>query len=155
MTAVDDVATGPGVVTPAAWKQLRTRLERETTMMIALAERIGRDGLTSADLTEYGALLSSVEELRRVLRDARRPEEIIVDDPAAIQRGDDVEIVFDDGEVRHTLVHAIEACPEEHRLSVSSPLGRALMGARVGRFVRVDTPAGPYRVFVRSRRRAS
>ncbi len=46
----------------------------------------------------------------------------------------------------HTLVSASESDPAAGRLSIDSPLGRALMGARPGDVVTFEAPRGPRRL---------
>ena len=52
-----------------------------------------------------------------------------------IEKGQDVEEVF-------FIVGSAEANPREGKISVVSPLGKALMGAKVGERVKVKTPDG-------------
>lgn len=62
-----------------------------------------------------------------------------------VELGSYVRISLVDGEgtwVRP--VPAIEAMLDDHRVSASSPLGAALLGARAGDTVVVDGPAGPW-----------
>ena len=47
-----------------------------------------------------------------------------------------------DEEERYHLVGPAEANPDESRISNESPLGRALLGARVGDVVQVNSPKG-------------
>lgn len=47
------------------------------------------------------------------------------------------------GTEEYLLVGAAEANPKEGRISNESPLGRALLGRRVGDEVKVQAPAGP------------
>jgi len=47
------------------------------------------------------------------------------------------------GNEEYLLVGAAEANPREGRISNESPLGRALLGRRVGDEVKVQAPAGP------------
>jgi transcription elongation factor GreA len=47
-----------------------------------------------------------------------------------------------EGEVRYQLVGPYESEPEQGRISVTSPIGQALIGAQVGDEVQVRTPAG-------------
>jgi transcription elongation factor GreA len=49
-------------------------------------------------------------------------------------------------ETAHTLVSASESDPARARLSIDSPLGRALVGARVGDEVGFDAPRGRRRL---------
>ncbi|HTE60641.1 MAG TPA: transcription elongation factor GreA [Solirubrobacteraceae bacterium] len=51
-------------------------------------------------------------------------------------------------EAEHTIVSAAESDPASGRLSIDSPLGRALTGARVGDEVTFDAPRGPRRLEV-------
>jgi transcription elongation factor GreA len=47
-----------------------------------------------------------------------------------------------DREVEYCLVGPYESAPENGKISVTSPIGQALIGARAGDEVRVKTPAG-------------
>lgn len=61
-----------------------------------------------------------------------------------VRVGDRVTIIeedFDEDECYH-LVGAAEADPAEGRISNESPLGKALLGSRVGDVVRVNAPNG-------------
>ena len=49
-------------------------------------------------------------------------------------------------EVEHTIVSAAESDPASGRLSIDSPLGRALTGARAGEEVTFDAPRGQRRL---------
>jgi transcription elongation factor GreA len=49
-------------------------------------------------------------------------------------------------EAEHTIVSAAESDPASGRLSIDSPLGRALTGARVGDEVTFDAPRGQRRL---------
>jgi transcription elongation GreA/GreB family factor len=154
MSTVADEAQ-PLVLTTPGQAKLQARLDFETNVLIALAERIGRRELRASDLSEYARMLASVEELRRVLATAKQPWAVKVANPTIVTVGDEVDVGFADGAVEtFTLVDPLEACVDDGRVAVTSPLGVALEGARVGVEVRVDTPAGPYKVRVQHRRRA-
>ena len=63
-------------------------------------------------------------------------------------------IRLDDGaEEAYIIVDANEAAMEDQRISVQSPLARALLGNRVGDFIDVESPAGSYRCTILSARR--
>ena len=66
------------------------------------------------------------------------------DTPDIVNIGDKVTIVENgyDEEERYHLVGAAEADPLEGRISNESPLGRALLGSKVGESVQVDAPGG-------------
>jgi transcription elongation factor GreA len=60
--------------------------------------------------------------------------------------GDTVTIRLEDGtEEAFVIVHAIEASVDDARISVESPLAKALLGRRVGDNVDVAVPTGTYR----------
>jgi transcription elongation factor GreA len=48
-----------------------------------------------------------------------------------------------DAEVQYKLVHSEEADVARGLISTTSPIGRGLMGRRVGDTVDIQTPAGP------------
>jgi len=47
-----------------------------------------------------------------------------------------------DEEIRYQLVGPYESDPENGRISVTSPLGQALIGKRIGDEIRVQVPRG-------------
>ncbi|BDG62098.1 transcription elongation factor GreA [Caldinitratiruptor microaerophilus] len=49
-------------------------------------------------------------------------------------------------EEEYLIVGTLEANPAENRISDESPVGRAIMGQKVGAIVEVDAPAGAMRV---------
>ena len=48
-------------------------------------------------------------------------------------------------EVEYQIVGSVEANVEKNKISNESPVGRALMGKKVGSIIKVDTPDGPVR----------
>jgi transcription elongation GreA/GreB family factor len=95
-----------------------------------------------------GAYLRTLRErdhLRAVLGEADLVEDAFVDDPAVVELGDRVIIRRDDGTVeRYILVHPAEAAVDSERISIESPLGRALLSRRVGEIVSVVAPGASY-----------
>lgn len=79
----------------------------------------------------------------------------VEEDPDIIELGDEVDVEFDDGECsRMVLVHPLEADATLEHVSIDAPLGRALLGRRVGDHVDVLAPAGRYRLRVTDRKRS-
>lgn len=84
-----------------------------------------------------------IKELEEILKNYQ-----IIDDngePHDFVRVGDWVTVSEDGEEaeeRYHLVGAAEADPVEGRISNESPLGKALLGAKVGDVVRVNAPRG-------------
>jgi transcription elongation factor GreA len=58
-----------------------------------------------------------------------------------VRLGSTVTIEIDGDEEKYTIVGAVEAKPAMGRISNVSPVGKALLGARVGDSVRIQTPA--------------
>ena len=95
---------------------------------------------------EQSFLEGRIQALEARLRDA-----VIIEAPAAgegANLGLRVIVESDGLEAEYTLVGSAEADPKAGRLSVVSPVGKALVGARAGDEVAVETPRGQamYRV---------
>lgn len=68
-----------------------------------------------------------------------------------VQIGSSVAVVTGDGKKQHyTIVGTAEADPKEGKISNESPVGRALLGKRVGDEVQVSAPKGVMRFTVSS-----
>jgi transcription elongation GreA/GreB family factor len=108
-----------------------------------------------AALDESEPNLELVQEHMRVLTEHKRIEDfleqtaaspIAPDDPQLVEVGDTVTIRLEDGtKEAFVIVHAVEASVDDARISVESPLAKALLGRRVGENVEVAVPAGTYR----------
>jgi len=89
---------------------------------------------------EQSFLEGRIQALEARLRDA-----VIIEAPAAgegANLGSRVVVESDGLEAEYTLVGSAEADPKAGRLSVVSPVGKALVGARAGDEVAVETPRG-------------
>ena len=62
-------------------------------------------------------------------------------DHSVVRIGSTVTIELDGEEETYTIVGAVEAKPSAGRISNESPVGRALLGHRVGDEVTIETPA--------------
>jgi transcription elongation factor GreA len=84
--------------------------------------------------------IQEIEEILKnyqIIKDDGRPHDYVrVGDHITV-----TEIGYDEEE-RYHLVGAAEADPTEGRISNESPLGQALLGAKVGEVVRVKAPRG-------------
>jgi transcription elongation factor GreA len=135
----------------------REKLKAEILRVDALMEEL-RDLISAAqedrtaDEDERAAAFAMLDELGR--SEARRAElnailERAVDPSPAgretVSVGSVVRVKEDDGvEAVYTLVDPAEAAPASGRVSVRSPIGRALEGHRAGDEVTVDAPAGSW-----------
>lgn len=141
------------VLTPSGKQKIEEELERlRSVEMPALSERI-RQARALGDLSEnfdyqdskrqQGFIAGRIKDLEMVLDRA-----VIVPEVAAgsgvVGMGSTVTIrdLDYDEEITYTLVGVFEADPTNDRISATSPVGKALMGCKVGDTVQVATPAG-------------
>ena len=111
----------------------------------------GNDPSENLDLRDAMDALALLEgrigELRAVLASAEPIEARAFDGTA--QLGSTVKIKHADGEVAsYMLVSAAEADPRKGRLSVESPIGRALLGKKKKEEITAETPSGPEKLSV-------
>ncbi len=138
-------------------KDLQVELnELKTKARLEVAERLKR-AKELGDLSENAEYHDAKEEQAQL---ERRIEEIehVVQNSVIIKKGverENVDIgstveVFRNGKpLKFQIVGSHETKPEEGLISNESPLGRALVGKRVGDAVNVDTPQGQmeYKIF--------
>lgn len=124
----------------------------------SIAEAI-REAKSHGDLKENAAyheaklkqsrLESRISDLERVLELAKIVERPQTNSDVA-HLGSKVKIrdLVDDGELEVTLVGSYEADPEHDLVSITSPLGEALVGAEPGVEIEYEAPAGICRFLV-------
>ena len=124
---------------------LEERLEQLRLTVAELGEGL-HDPERRADVVEgYQQATRELERLKSVLAQADTLDDL-PDNPLRVDLGDRVSIGLDDGtEESYFVVHAQEAVVDDARVSVDSPLGRALLGRNVGETVEVAGPGGSYR----------
>lgn len=144
------------VMTQAGLERAMDELERlKTVGRREIAERIQRVLATDANVEESPDYLDAREEQALLeLRIARLEDRL---GAATIAGPDETNGVIDVGErvrlrdldtgrrVEYELVGAFEADPAAGRISVESPLGRALLGLRKGDVAVVHAPKGELR----------
>ncbi len=80
---------------------------------------------------------------RRILDIEDRIRRAVVIDPSkatSVQVGTNVTIDIDGEEETYTIVGAVEARPADGKISNESPIGRALLGRKIGDVVDIRTP---------------
>ena len=143
----------PIKVTPEGLKKLQDELEYlKTTKRKENVEAI-RVALSFGDLsenseydeakTEQGKTESRIIELEEMLKNVKviSDSEIKTD----VVNVGNVVLVFDvdfDEEIEYSVVGSTEANPLENKISDQSPIGKALLGAKVGDTVTFETPGG-------------
>ncbi len=72
------------------------------------------------------------------------PAELLPDDPDRVELGELVTIRLTDGAESFRIVHHAEAAVHDRHVSADAPLGRALLGRRIGDHVDVAAPNHTY-----------
>jgi transcription elongation factor GreA len=143
-------------ISPAGLAALEAELsELETQGRREIAERIktARDFGDLSENAEYHDAKNAQAHLEtKILRLRQLRDNAVVVEPGGasgeVALGAVVKVRdLDSGrEAEHTIVSAAESDPASGRLSIDSPLGRALTGARVGEEVTFDAPRGQRRL---------
>lgn len=147
----------PTLITPQGLEKLQKELEHLRTVgREEVAERLHRafedgqddDFVDNAELeaarNAQSFLEGRIQELEEMLSNYQLIKDNGDSSPDHVNIGDWVTVVEDgfDDEERYHLVGPAEADPVEGRISYESPLGKALLGAKVGQMVRVNAPRG-------------
>jgi transcription elongation factor GreA len=154
------MAGEPVPLTPEGLAKLNEELEYlRNVKRPEIAERIheawendaARDNVPSYDYAKNDQAMveGRILELEYLIRNAQIINSVAQTDIA--QLGSTVSLESTDGNKRtFTIVGSAEAKPAEGRISNESPVGRALIGKRVGDKVEVMVPAGVQRFKVTS-----
>jgi transcription elongation factor GreA len=95
---------------------------------------------------EQGFVEGRILEIERIIKNAKiiHHEDVNRD---FIEVGNEVRVQLQDGsEEYYAIVGSAEAKPSEGRISNESPMGKALLGKRVGDEAEVEAPAGPLKL---------
>ncbi|MBX5492989.1 MAG: transcription elongation factor GreA [Chloroflexi bacterium] len=132
-------------------QELRTVRRPEVAERIRLAKEFTDtvDNAEYDDAKQQQAFIEGrIQELERTLATA-----IIIDDQPAtdfVRLGSHVVVEDDSGQTdEYIIVGSAEADPRHGKVSNESPLGRALLGKRVGDEIEVSAPAGSYCVRIK------
>jgi transcription elongation factor GreA len=124
-------------------EHLRTVRRQEVAERIQKAKEL-RSTVTSPEYedakNEQGFVEGRILELERIIKNA-----VIIHPEAAdlVQLGSRVTVRHQDGsEEQYTIVGSVEVDPGEGKISNESPVGKALLGKRVGDEVEITVPAG-------------
>ena len=118
--------------------------------LLTLRESSGYDSAVENDYQHaVGQLANLCERLARSCAVETTP-----DDPRVVELGELVTLCLDDGTlVCYLVVHPFEAPIGGGRVSSEAPLGRALLGRRVGDKIEVRAPRGAYQCRILSSER--
>lgn len=115
----------------------------------AIIERL-QTAREMGDLSENGAYTYAKKELRSIDRRIAQLNHYLqygraieqTDSIETVSIGHQVTLHTERGEVSYTIIGTLEADPLEGKISVVSPLGKALMGKKVGDVITFVTPTG-------------
>lgn len=143
----------PIVVTPEGLKKLQDELEYLKTVKRKDNVEAIRVALSFGDLsenseydeakTEQGKTESRIIELEEMLKHVKVISDTDIKTDV-VNVGNTVlvhDVEFDE-DVEYAIVGSTEANPLENKVSDLSPIGKALMGAKVGDTVEFETPGG-------------
>ncbi len=141
------------ILTVDGLSKLEKKLEHlKTVRRREVAERI-RQALELGDISEnseyedakneQGFIEGQILEIEKMLRNARVIDEQEVN-PDIVNVGSKVTLldVNNKTEFEYMIVGSAEADPAQARISNESPVGRSLMGKKVGSIVNVEVPIG-------------
>lgn len=133
--------------------KLRTELEfLKTARRSQVADRIqkAREFGDLSENSEYDAAMEEqallenrIVELENLVKDVKLISNNVKSDFVVI--GSTIKIEMDGERDEFTIVGRVEADPSKKRISNESPLGSALLGAKVGEAVEVATPIVRYK----------
>ena len=136
-------------LTPAGKTELERELDELKSQRSGIAQKIA-DARDYGDLsenseydtarTEQGQLEARISEIEEILQNASLIENTKT---SAIAVGATVTLQAGNGKtVTYAIVGSVEADPLEGKISDESPIGRALLGKKVGDEVTIKTPRG-------------
>lgn len=134
--------------------------ELRTETLPALVQALTENRHDELTRLSYEDTVAELRRIESVLAQARPiPAQPAVNDQVSL--GDWIKVSFlpasaDDAELteQFLLVHPFEAPLDQYRISMTSPLGRAVLGHRVGDVVNVEAPTRQRRVRILERRPA-
>jgi transcription elongation factor GreA len=147
----------PVLLTAGGLAKLKQDLEREQVRRTEAFERM-KEAVQPGDIEDNPELEQAKEEVARLddriyeLQEMIARAQIIVGRKSeTAEAGSTIEVEDGDGDsVTYHLVGAVEADPGTGRISVESPVGRALVGKRAGERVSVQVPAGTVELTIKA-----
>lgn len=126
-------------------EHLRTVRRQEVADKIQQAKEL-RSAVNSPEYedakNEQGFVEGRILEIERIIKNATiiHHDDVNVD---FVEVGNEVKVQLQDGTEEHySIVGSAEANPGQWKISNESPMGKALLGKRVGDEVEVEAPAG-------------
>jgi transcription elongation factor GreA len=145
------------LVSAEGLRKLETELEHlKTNKRAEVAERIkqAREFGDISENSEYedakneqGLIEARIQSLENMVRNARVVDET-TQDPSRVHIGSHVKVLdlSENVEEDYVVVGSAEADPIRGRISIESPVGKALMGGKEGDMIEVTAPLGRIRL---------
>jgi transcription elongation factor GreA len=145
------------LLTPGGLEKLKQDLERAQARRMEAFDRM-KEAAQPGDIEDNPELEQAKEEVARLddriyeLQEMIGRAQIIEGRKSGVaEPGSTIEVEDNEGEtVVYYLVGAVEADPGTGRISVESPVGRALVGKRAGERVSIQVPAGTVELTIKA-----
>jgi transcription elongation factor GreA len=127
-------------------EELKTKTKEEVLKRLNQARSMGdlsENSAYSSAKEELNLVEGRIAELEEILKNAKIVEE--VQDKTTVQLGSSVVVEINGKKEKFEIVGEFEADPLNKKLSHTSPLGKALVGKKIGEWVEVEVPAGRIR----------
>ncbi len=140
-------------LTPEGYEKLKAELQELKTKGRAEVAKAIAEAREKGDLSEnaeydaakdaQGMLEMRINELERMLATARvlDPEQISTDEVRLLSKVT-IKNVANGATMTYTLVSEQEADLKQKRISITSPIGKGLLGKKKGEIAEVETPRG-------------
>ncbi len=94
---------------------------------------------------DQGFIEARIREIEQLMRrlDVIDADQVASGDGAVVRLGTTVTVEIEGVEETYTIVGKVEAKPLEGKISNESPVGRALLGHRIGQTITIQTPGAP------------
>jgi len=83
-----------------------------------------------------------IDELEELLKQVSLIKEDVAGKSSAVELGSEVTLTVDGNQEVYRVVGEWEADPTQKKISHESPLGKALLGKKIGESIEVEAPAG-------------
>lgn len=129
--------------------------ERRPTIVAQVAEARSHGDLrenAAYDAARHDQAMNEkrISDLEVLVSQAQVLDDMPVGNPDIVGLGSTATVDFDGDEEKYTIVGAIEAKPANGLISNESPLGKALLGMRVGQDAHFMTPAGQQKIKIKA-----
>jgi transcription elongation factor GreA len=127
-------------------EELKTKTKEEVLKRLNQARSMGdlsENSAYSSAKEELNLVEGRIAELEEILKNAKIVEE--VQDKTTVQLGSSVVVEINGKKEKFEIVGEFEADPLNKKLSHTSPIGKALVGKKIGEWVEVEVPAGKIR----------